>query len=97
LKNTASWAYLKKDAPRYIPGTILNIVATAAVPLLALGTVLYIRWENKIRDAGGRDHRLDGLTQEEILDLGSRHPEYVDSFARLYLILIDFESFRYLE
>jgi hypothetical protein len=36
-----------------------------------------MRWENKIRDAGGRDYRLQGLTKEEILHLGSRHPRYV--------------------
>ena len=80
---TASWAYLQKDAPGYVPGTILNIVCTAIVPVLALGSVLYIRWENKIRDSGGRNDRLHGLTTEEILDLGSRHPRYVNSSARL--------------
>ena len=35
FQNTASWAYLRKDTP-------------TIVPWLALGTVLYIKWENEI-------------------------------------------------
>lgn len=74
VESVASWAYLRKDAPGYVPGTILNVVCTAVGPVIALSIILYLRWENRIRDAGGRDYRLQGLTQEEALDLGSRHP-----------------------
>jgi hypothetical protein len=46
----------------------------------AIGLIIaywrYCSWENKQRDLGKRDHRLDGLTQEEIEDLGHRHPRF---------------------
>jgi hypothetical protein len=77
---------MQKDAPRYVPGTVLNIVCAAVLPVIALGTLLYIRWENKTREAGERDYRLHDLTTEETLDLGSRHPKYVDFSARLFIL-----------
>lgn len=33
-------------------------------------------YENRARAAGKRDHRLEGLTEEEQLNLGHRHPQY---------------------
>jgi hypothetical protein len=91
--DTASWAYMQKDAPRYVPGTVLNIVCTGATPVVVLVTMLYIRRENKIREAGGRDHRLDGLTKAEMLDLGSRHPRCVDFSVKLDSALMHFQAF----
>jgi hypothetical protein len=37
---------------------------------------MLFRWENKQRDAGKRDHVLDGLSQEEIEELGHTHPSF---------------------
>lgn len=48
LGNTASWVYLWKDA---IPGTILNIICTTTVSVIMVGTMMYIRWENRRRNA----------------------------------------------
>jgi hypothetical protein len=33
-------------------------------------------YENRARAAGKRDHRLEGLTEEEQEALGSRHPQF---------------------
>lgn len=43
---------------------------------LAIFGILYCMYENKARIAGKRDHRLEGLSQEEQDLLGSRHPSY---------------------
>lgn len=44
--------------------------------LLALLLNFYCKWENRQRDLGRRDHRLEGKTEQEIKDLGWRHPAY---------------------
>jgi hypothetical protein len=33
-------------------------------------------YENKQRDNGKRDHRLEGLSQEDIDELGHTHPSF---------------------
>lgn len=62
--------------PRYYAGHTINFAGQIGVLILALFGIFYCRWENKARAAGKRDHRLEGLTQEEQEALGSRHPNY---------------------
>lgn len=38
--------------------------------------IFYARWENALRDRGGRDNRLVGLTEEQVQKLGYRHPDF---------------------
>ncbi|KAI5477352.1 hypothetical protein MNV49_006494 [Pseudohyphozyma bogoriensis] len=72
----ATWAYLAKTAPRYVPGNTLNVAVTAATVFLSLAMVAYIKWENKQREEGKRDHRLEGLSPDEAVQLGSQHPSF---------------------
>ncbi|TFK53258.1 MFS general substrate transporter [Heliocybe sulcata] len=72
----AVWTYLPTDAPDYHMGNSLNLATSSAVCVLTLVGVLYIKWENHKRDRGGRDYRLDGLTNDELEQLGSLHPGY---------------------
>jgi hypothetical protein len=46
-----------------------------AVLVLAIGGIIYCKWENKQRSLGKRDHRLNG-TEAQVKDLGYRHPEF---------------------
>ncbi|GAA5852357.1 hypothetical protein JCM9279_001172 [Rhodotorula babjevae] len=62
--------------PRYIPGNAFNVASGTCAGLIAIGLTLYCQWENRQRDAGRRDHRLEGLTPEQQRDLGHRHPSY---------------------
>lgn len=39
-------------------------------------TALYIRWENAKRDRGERDYRLEGKDNEEVKNMGYRHPQF---------------------
>lgn len=72
----ATWTYLLTDAPRYPIGHTINLVAQICVALLAAFGILYTMRENRLRAAGKRDHRLEGLSEEEQNDLGYRHPEF---------------------
>ncbi|KZT19730.1 MFS general substrate transporter [Neolentinus lepideus HHB14362 ss-1] len=72
----AVWTYLPMDAPDYHEGNSLNLATGSAVCVLALVGVLYIKWENRKRERGERDYRLEGLTAGEIEQLGYLHPRY---------------------
>ena len=72
----ATWTYIIKDAPRYPIGHTINLGAQVVVLCLALFGIGYCTWENKKRDRGERDHRLQGLTEQEKTDLGHHHPEF---------------------
>jgi hypothetical protein len=67
--------YISDDAPKYHNGHTINLVGQICVLILSLGGIAYCKWENKQRDLGKRDHRLNG-SAEEIKDLGYRHPEF---------------------
>lgn len=72
----ATWTYLASDAPTYHIGHTINLVAQIAALLLSVGGILYCLYENRKRAKGGRDYRLNGLSEDEIADLGYRHPEF---------------------
>lgn len=69
----AVWAFLKKDAPKYIPGYSICI---AFVCLSALSCTIYFflcLWENRKRSKSVVDV---GLTDYEKTELGDLSPEY---------------------
>jgi sugar phosphate permease len=72
----ATWTYLPKDAPGYYRGHYISLGAEALGTLTAIGAIIYTRWENRQREAGRRDDRLQGLSDEEQNQLGYRHPEF---------------------
>ncbi|KAI9497285.1 major facilitator superfamily domain-containing protein [Zychaea mexicana] len=72
----STWTYLPEQAPDYLAGNIINLVCAILVFVGAgLGT-FYMNWENVQREKGNRDHIIDGLTQEQIEDLGHKHPSF---------------------
>ncbi|KAI0400570.1 major facilitator superfamily domain-containing protein [Xylaria palmicola] len=72
----AVWAYLPNDGPNFPIGHSINFTAQVLVLFLSIFGILYCLRENRIRDRGGRDDRLVGLTPEEQADLGYRHPDF---------------------
>ncbi|KAK5074386.1 hypothetical protein LTR64_006469 [Lithohypha guttulata] len=72
----ATWSYLVKDAPKYPIGHSINLSAQVVVLALASFGIVYCKWENRVRARGGRDHRLQGLSEQEKLDLGHHHPDF---------------------
>jgi hypothetical protein len=73
----ATWTYLSKDAPSYPIGHSINLTAQCIVFGLASFGIGYCWYENRLRERGGRNYRLDGLsTEAEKRDLGYRHPDF---------------------
>ncbi|OAL48742.1 major facilitator superfamily transporter [Pyrenochaeta sp. DS3sAY3a] len=69
----AVYAFLKKDAPKYIPGYSISI---SFVCLSALACTLYLclcMWQNRSRNKSARDV---GLTEYEKTELGDMSPDY---------------------
>lgn len=46
------------------------------VLVLSIFGILYCMYENKAREAGKRNHRLEGLNDVQQGKLGSQHPEF---------------------
>lgn len=72
----ATWTYTSRDAPKYPTGHTINLCGQICVLILACCGIAYCKWENKQRDLGKRDHRLTGLSEAQVRDLGYRHPEF---------------------
>ena len=72
----ACWSYLNRDAPNFLPGNGLNVGASCAIVVMVAALTWYLRNENKKRDEGVRDHRLDALPVGEQELLGHRHPAF---------------------
>ncbi|OCK84018.1 MFS general substrate transporter [Lepidopterella palustris CBS 459.81] len=69
----AVFAYLEKDAPRYITGHAINLGVLGLALMLTSTGIIYCSWENSKRAQGERDYRLaegdEGM-------LGYRHPAF---------------------
>lgn len=68
--------YRQKETPKYPTGHTINLSGQIGVLVLALAGIAYCKWENRQRERGKRDHRLNGLTDDQIRDLGYRHPDF---------------------
>jgi len=72
----AVWTYLPNDAPNFHNGNSLNLAAGLTVMVMTFVGMLYLRHENRKRDRGERDYRLEGKTEAELRDLGYKHPNF---------------------
>lgn len=72
----ATWTYLPSQAPDYRAGHIINLCAGIVVIVVSAVVSVIVRWENRQREQGKRDYILDGLTEEQISQLGHSHPKF---------------------
>ncbi|KAJ2912841.1 hypothetical protein MD484_g7568, partial [Candolleomyces efflorescens] len=72
----AVWTYLPSDAPNYRKGNLGNLGTMSTLCVIICTIATYIKWENAKRAKGGRDYRLEGKTEEELRNMGYRHPEF---------------------
>lgn len=73
----ATWTFLSKDARNgYKSGNAINLGGMVIAALSIAVVVLYYKWENAAREKGHRDHLLEGLTREEVENLGNKHPGF---------------------
>jgi hypothetical protein len=71
--------YPSTEGPRYIRGHAVTMALVAFGSLLYLFMYLYFARENKLRAAGQRDERVEGLNENEILEMGDENPRFVFS------------------
>jgi len=57
-------------------GSKVNLGASVAIAVSVVAVTVWVHFENKKRDRGERNHRLEGKTAEEIADLGHLHPDF---------------------
>lgn len=69
----ATFTYLQKDGPKYITGHAINLGAIGLSLIITLSTMAYVRWENRARETGKRDYRLQEGDESM---LGFRHPNF---------------------
>jgi hypothetical protein len=67
---------LQENKPKFHTGHSINFAGQIIVLFLSLWGIAYCAWENKQRAAGKRNHRLEGLSEKEAIDLGYRHPDF---------------------
>jgi hypothetical protein len=54
----------------------INFTFNCVVVVTCVGLILYNRRENRLRERGGRDYRLEGLSEDEQAKLGRFHPRF---------------------
>ncbi|KAI0864382.1 MFS transporter [Xylaria cubensis] len=72
----ATWSYLPWDAPDYKIGNGLNLAAASLILIVATIQVLWMKWDNKRRDAKDVDAELQHFSQVEIESLEWKHPGF---------------------
>ncbi|OGM44914.1 MFS transporter [Aspergillus bombycis] len=70
--------YRNADAPNYYPGhgTVLAYL-TLFLFIGSISEYFLLKRENRKRRRGDRDHRVAGLTPEEIAQLGDKRPDFI--------------------
>lgn len=75
----ASNIFLQKEAPRYTTGFSIAISMACVCVLSAITMLFYMKFENRKRDQGKRDHLLE-LPEEQRNNLGDDHPTFRFTF-----------------
>lgn len=71
----ASNIFFKEEAPRYTTGYAVSLGMTWICGAACALFLTYLVRENRLRDAGRRDWRLE-LPQDEVENLGDDHPAF---------------------
>lgn len=72
----ATWSFLPTDKPDYPIGNGLNLGTSSAILILSILLLLWMKRDNKKRDARDVDAELDGLSDRQVQDLDWRHPAF---------------------
>ncbi|KKA31021.1 hypothetical protein TD95_004106 [Thielaviopsis punctulata] len=78
----SSFTYVASEAPKYITGHSINLGCLCTLVILGVSMLTYMKWENRKRERGERDDRLnprhyDGMSKEEYeFHLGWDHPSF---------------------
>lgn len=72
----AAFLYTDNEAPRYVKGNAITLALVGFSGVLYGAMWLCFATINKRRARGLEDHRIAGLTEEEIQELGDRNPRF---------------------
>ena len=72
----APFLYPKTEGPRYVRGHAVTMALVAFAAVLFGGMSVWFRRENKVRERGERDGKVEGLGEEEVLALGDENPKF---------------------
>ncbi|KAF2641277.1 MFS general substrate transporter [Massarina eburnea CBS 473.64] len=73
----SSFLYPSKEGPRYIRGHAVTMAMVAFASLVYAFMWWYFAMVNKKRARGDEDHTIEGMTSEDIAELGDDSPRFV--------------------
>ncbi|EER40921.1 MFS transporter [Histoplasma capsulatum H143] len=68
--------YVTKDGPRYIKGHAVTLALTGFSAVIYTFMWFHYKRINKARSVGLEDHKIEGMTEEEISEMGDRNPRF---------------------
>ncbi|GKU20499.1 unnamed protein product [Fusarium langsethiae] len=72
----APFLYKTHEGPRFVKGHAVSMVMVAMSSLIYLAFWAWFRRQNKRKDEGKEDWRVQGLTEEEAEELGEHNPRF---------------------
>ncbi|KAH8679462.1 major facilitator superfamily domain-containing protein [Ilyonectria robusta] len=72
----APFLYPKVDGPRYVKGHAISMAFIAMASVIYLSFWAWFRHLNQRKASGKEDHRIQGLREEEIEELGEHNPAF---------------------
>ncbi|WEW56924.1 major facilitator superfamily protein [Emydomyces testavorans] len=80
LGNTAGivtpFLYPNRSAPRYVMGHVVTLLLAAVSACMFAFMWYWYRRANALREQGKEDSKIEGMTEEEIQELGDRNPRF---------------------
>ena len=68
--------YQTHEGPQFIKGHAVSMALVASSTLIYIAFWFYFRYQNKRRAEGKLDHKVEGMTEEEIEELGEDNPRF---------------------
>ena len=68
--------YKTEEGPRYVRGNAVTLGMVGFAGSVYGIMWAYYHWENKRRDQGLLDHKIEGMTDEEIEEMGDKSPRF---------------------
>ncbi|KAH6884407.1 major facilitator superfamily domain-containing protein [Thelonectria olida] len=76
----APFLYPTADGPRFIKGHAVSMAMVAVSAAIYLSFWAWFRHQNKRKLAGKDDHKVQGMAQEEIEELGEHNPRFLYTY-----------------
>ncbi|PSK50354.1 hypothetical protein B9Z65_298 [Elsinoe australis] len=73
----AGFLYPPREGPRFLRGHGVTVALVAVAVVIYGGMSLWFTRENEKRRKGERDHKIEGMTEEEAWSLGDENPRYI--------------------